>query len=68
MSLKADIAASIKAHEKLAAYCKGLPPGCEPNKKYYELNSKAHAATNKLPPGIMRSKMFQDLAKLWLGS
>ena len=65
MSVASDIKAARKALDKLNTYCNGLPKNSEPTEKYFELNTKATAALNKVPVGL-RSTLAMDLSRIVL--
>lgn len=65
MSVKSDMKAARKALDKLQDYCGGLPKNSEPTKKYYELNTKANQALDKLPTGL-RSTLAIELSRIFI--
>lgn len=62
-SLREDLKAAVKAHDKLVTYCNGLPRGSAETSMYVKLNRQAATAIDKLPVG-MRSRFALDIASL----
>jgi hypothetical protein len=64
MILASDIRAAHKAVTKLNVYMDGVfaAGGRDATAKYLELNRKANEAINKLPEGIIRTRLGLALA------